>query len=173
MVTKRLFSSILFSSLLFCSRLFCSVLFYSIPFYPILFYSILFSSLLLCSVLYYCLLFCCFLFYSFLFYSVLFYSILTQLSSNTGISVWLIVWITSCWIMSAMSVQNCVPLLVTPTEVRHYVFKRHEGFCQCRSCMFCITFCSGRLTAIKPWPCRSHRLFPARPTPWFSMPHAF
>jgi hypothetical protein len=103
-----------FCSLLFYSVLFCRLLFYFVLFYSFLFYSILFSSVVFCSLL----------FYSVLLSSILFCSILTHLSSNAGISVWLIVWITSCWIMRAMSVQNCIPVLVTPTEVREYVIKR-------------------------------------------------
>ena len=31
---------------------------------------------------------------------------------------------TSHWIMSALPLQNCIPVLLTPTEVREYVFKR-------------------------------------------------
>jgi len=104
-------------------------LFYCVLFYSFLFYCVLFHSFLFYCILFFCLLFCSRLFYFVLFYSILFcsvpfFSILPHLSNDAGLSVWLTVWTASCWIMSAVSVQNCIPVLVTPTEVREYVFKR-------------------------------------------------
>jgi len=141
MLSSVLFSCcILFCSLLFCSLLFCSILVYSLLFSSLLLFSVLYYSILFYSVVFYfvlllySILFCSFLFYSIMSYSILFYSILlysvvfcsvpTQLSSNARISVWPIVWMTTYWTMSALPVQNCIPVLLTPTEVREYVFKR-------------------------------------------------
>jgi hypothetical protein len=81
--------------------------------------------------------------------------------------------ITSCRFVSAVSVQSCVP-------VSFIFWHRLKSVTACSKdrlritsvqilpndgCMFFVTFCSGRLTAIRLWRYHSHRPFPAPGSP--------